>query len=225
MRNKNHLTPTLLISLISWISLVPSISQASELGLGLSNHTAQFSYSSPFDPRSFTEASAVYHEDEGEMFALGFYSNDKYSRYNITAMVGGKLFWINVDGPDGQGMAIGGKLAWQPLTHLLVEGSFHYSPSVVSFKDVEHFRHWNLKVGFKVMSNANVFVAYRDIDIDVEGVTIVQDEGWRNVHDDLTTAFNCDDGTASTLMNPWFQWVVANQLAHLEFAELDSRLL
>ena len=145
---------------------------ASEIQLGLSDHTAEVIYGSEFNNRSVAEASWLYHEDDGHLLGLGFYGKGQNGA--ISGKLGGKLFYVDVDGPDGHGLAVGGTLAFHATRQIRLVADLHYSPSVTSFGEVEHLEQASARVVFELMDNASLFIGYRNVDVDIKRIGDVE---------------------------------------------------
>ncbi len=147
------------------LSACPTL--ANTLHLALSNHTAELGYSAQNSKDTMSELSWLHHEDEGDLAGIGFYGVG--TNKGIQGKVGGKLFYVDIDNTySGQGLAIGGALSMKLGNSLCLEGNIHYAPSVTSFKKVEKLEQWGAQLIYEVMQNANVFVGYRNVDVELK---------------------------------------------------------
>lgn len=165
-------TLTALITTATIITTSATTATASEFQLGLSDHTAEMTYSSAINEQAIGEASWLYDEDNGSLVGLGFYGVGH--RDAISGKLGGKLFYTDADGPTGQGLAIGGTIAFQATETLSIAFDIHYAPSVLSFKDVEHLEQWGGRVVYQLMDTANLFIGYRNVEVDIKKVGNVE---------------------------------------------------
>ena len=143
-----------------------SNASASEFQIGLSDHTAEMSYASYVNEQAIGEGSWLYDEDNGSLVGLGFYGVGQ--RDAISGKLGGKLFYTDVDGPSGQGLAIGGSIAFHATETLSIALDIHYAPSVLSFKDVEHLQQWGGRIVYDLMDTASLFIGYRNVEVDIK---------------------------------------------------------
>lgn len=139
-----------------------------QASFALSDHTADFLYSSALNERLRTDLNWMHHEDDGDLVSLGFYGAGQ--RGQLQGKLGAKLFWIDTDEGDatGQGIAVGGSLAWSLIDRLKLILSAHYAPSVTSFGDIDSFTQYSGELAYEVLDNANLFIGIRDIEADVD---------------------------------------------------------
>ena len=142
------------------------------LQLGLSDHSIELRYATQVNEEAKTEASWIHHEDDGDLVGFGFYGTGDHGAF--TAQVGGKAFLVDVDGPDGYGIALGGTVIWHAADKISLEGGAHYAPDVTAYRDVEHLKEFYVQAAFQLMPSAQVFVGFRDVDVDVEGIGDVE---------------------------------------------------
>ena len=97
-----------------------------------------------------------------------------------TAGLGVRAQYLDADGGDGGGLALGGQfdIRLAGFERLGLQGYFWYSPKVLTFGDIEDQTEWSLSADYQVLRNASVYVGYRQLRIDPE-----------NGH-----AFDADDG-------------------------------
>ena len=164
----SSLTALALIATATAITATTNTATASEFQLGLSDHTAEMIYSSHMNEQAIGEASWLYDEDDGSLVGLGFYGVGQ--RDAISGKLGGKLFYTDVDGPSGHGLAVGGTITFHASENLSVALDLHYAPSVLSFKDVEHLEQWGGRIAYQLMDTANLFIGYRNVEVDIKKV-------------------------------------------------------
>jgi len=152
--------------------LLSNVVYGESVQLGLSDHSVELRYASQVNEQGKTEASWMHHEDNGDLVGLGFYGTGDHQAF--TAKIGGKLFLTDVDGPDGYGIALGGNVVWHVADKVSLEGGAHYAPDVTAFGDVEHLKEFYVQAAFQLMPSAQVFVGYRDVDVDIEDIGDVE---------------------------------------------------
>lgn len=142
---------------------------ANEISVGLSDSTAQAQYVSYYNSKVMYDVTLTHHEDDGNLVEAGFYGRSRVKDVDIN--LGGRLFWVELDdtsGRDGQGFSIGGKASWRASDMVRLEGYGFYAPSVTSYKDIDHFRHFGIQLRITALENTHIILGYRDIEADVQ---------------------------------------------------------
>lgn len=139
---------------------------ASSADLALSNETVEASYRTSITEGISASGSWLHHEDDIDVASAGIYGGGRQG--DAGAFIGAKAFWLNADGPDGQGIAIGGALSYELLPRVTVEANAHYAPSVTSYKDIHSYQEWGLRLTLQVLPAANLFAGFRDINVEVD---------------------------------------------------------
>lgn len=147
------------------LALMSSYSFATEISVGLSNHTAELDYANDIADQAFAEFGYLHHEEDGDVLHLGAFGTGRSGM--ISGQVGGKLYWLDVDGPNGHGIALGGRVGYHPMEKLTVQGAAFYSPDVTSFKDIEDYNEYGARVIFELMDTATLFAGYRNVFVHV----------------------------------------------------------
>ena len=148
---------------------------AADLSVGLSDHTAQVRFATTINERAVADGGWTHHEEKGDLLEAGFYGFSRVDQLDIK--IGGRYFWVDLDGPDGQGITIGTSLAYNITKAMAVETDIFYAPSVTSYKDIDHFRHLYLGMRVTISDNSHVFLGYRDIEANID------DESDRTLHE------------------------------------------
>lgn len=157
--------PVTRIALLS-LALCSTKTLASSADLAMSNETVEATYRTSITEGISATGSWLHHEDDIDIASAGIYGGGRQGE--VGAFIGAKAFWINADGPDGQGIAVGGALSYELLPRLTVEANIHYAPSVTSYKDIDNYQEWGARLTYQVLPSANVFAGFRDINVDVE---------------------------------------------------------
>ena len=139
---------------------------ASSADLAISNETVEGTYRQSITDGISATGGWLHHEDDIDIASAGIYGGGRQGE--IGAFIGAKAFWLNADGPDGQGIALGGALSYELFPRVTVEANAHYAPSVTSYKDIDSYQEWGLRLTLQVLPAANLFVGFRDINVDVE---------------------------------------------------------
>lgn len=134
---------------------------ALSLDLNVSQHAVDAGVAMPLGAESGAYASVLYREDRGHMYDFGLFASGRSG--NISGKVGAKVFGADLKKADGWGIAPGATLALHIMPALRVEGEYFYSPSVLSWKDLENLKQFETRVVFSPIPNADIYFGYRDV--------------------------------------------------------------
>jgi len=153
------------IALMMTLLAISTHTFADSADLALSGKTVEASYR-----RNITEGvSAVgtwlHQEGDINLAGIGLYGGGR--RGDAGAFIGAKAFWVDTEGPKGQGIAIGGAVAYELIPRVTVEANAHYAPHVTSYEDIEGYQEWGVRLTVQVLQSANVFAGFRDINLEV----------------------------------------------------------
>jgi hypothetical protein len=138
---------------------------ANSADLALSNTSVETTYRANIANGVSAAGSWLHHENGIDVASVGIYGGGRQGAAG--AFIGAKAFWLNADGPDGQGIAIGGALSYELFPRVTIEGNAHYAPSVTSYKDIDHYTEWGARLTLQLLPSANIFAGFRDINVDV----------------------------------------------------------
>lgn len=153
------------IVLTTTMLVISAHSFADSADLALSNETVEISYRHGITQGISAVGSFLHQQGDVNVAGIGLYGGAR--RGDAGAFIGAKAFWVNTGEPDGQGIAIGGAFAYELISHVTFEANAHYAPDSTSYADVESYEEWGVRLTVQVMPSANVFVGFRDINIDV----------------------------------------------------------
>ncbi len=131
------------------------------------------------------QLGALYSDDENldlKQLHAGLLATGDVGAQDVlaTAGLGLRAQYLDADGGDGGGLALGGQfdLRLAGFERLGLQGYLWHSPKVLSFGDVEDQTEWMLSADYQVLRNASAYLGYRQLRIDPD-----------NGH-----AFDADDG-------------------------------
>ncbi|MCG8313618.1 MAG: YfaZ family protein [Pseudomonadales bacterium] len=116
-------------------------------------------------------ASILYHDDNGEIYAVGGnVAGQSLHKANVHGSLGGKLYYLDLDGADGAAIGLGGQVnILIPKVHgLSFQVEAYYAPSVLSTGDIEHHIDFTGKAKYRVLDNGSVYLGYRKAHVDIE---------------------------------------------------------
>jgi len=138
---------------------------ANSADLALSNESVEATYRASITNGISATGSWLHHDDGIDIASAGIYGGGRQGEAGM--FIGAKAFWLDASGPDGQGIAIGGAVSYELLPRVTVEANVHYAPSVVSYKDIDSYQEWGLRLTLQLLPSANLFAGFRDINVDV----------------------------------------------------------
>ncbi len=147
------------------------------LDLSVNNDTASLEYDATRMGTPLHISSGIlHHEEDGNMLTVGVNAVDVRnpgSPFKIG--VGGKLYSYFNDYSDSGALGIGGFVRFAPteLAGLGIAGHAYYAPSVLSFHTTENLVDLGLRIEYRLLPTALVYLGYRfveatDNDVDLE---------------------------------------------------------
>lgn len=89
----------------------------------------------------------------------------------LTGGLGARLQFVSADHEDGGALALGGQLRLKLLQadRLRFNAGLWHGPDPASFGDIEGFLEYGVSVGYEVLRDAELYVGYRKIEVDIDG--------------------------------------------------------
>ena len=135
------------------------------LDLSVNDSTAALEYDATrMGTALHVSAGALHHETDGDLVSFGINAVDVRTQNSpLRIGVGGKVYGYSTDDADGGALAIGGFARYTPasLAGLGFAGHAYYAPSVLSFDDTEHLVDLGVRVEYKLLPTAVVYLGYR----------------------------------------------------------------
>jgi len=161
--------------------------KADALDLNLNNDSVQLLYTSPFTSDAGIgganlEVGAIYTEADDYLGIVGLDVKGEAGSGSpgLVAGVGVRGYGIGLDTVDIGALAIGGLVQYSPpaLNRLSVVGQIFYAPEILTFMDGKHLQSAEFRIEYKVLTQATVYVGYRDIEADLDaGGSVDVDNG------------------------------------------------
>jgi hypothetical protein len=147
-----------------------SAAHAADFTLALSNKTVAAEFTSqPIGQGLEFTLGGLHHTDNGNVGTAGMQVSQQVNN-DLKVSLGGKLFFVQNDTKDASALALGGQVDMAlpnvPQVHLGLHGWF--APKVTSFNGSKNVQDWGASISYRVLSNAEVFAAYRHVRIDYE---------------------------------------------------------
>ncbi len=169
------------------VLMTTSAVKADTLDLNLNNDSVQLLYISPFTSDeglggASLEVGMVYTEADDYLGIIGLDIKGEAGSGSpgLIAGVGVRGYGVGTNRADIGALAIGGLLQYSPpsLSRLGIVGQIYYSPEILTFMDGEHLQSAEFRVEYKVLTQAVVYLGYRNIDADLDnGGSIDIDDG------------------------------------------------
>ena len=152
--------------------------QAEQVDINLSDEVLRATFEAPLPSErlgGIYEFGALLGERGGVDFHQGhvglLVTGDAGARdANVTAGLGGRVFLLDSDGPDGGGLALGGRVdARLPAFNRIGVIAYAYgAPSASTFGDLEAWYEYAVSLDYQVLKGASVYVGWRQLKVDVE---------------------------------------------------------
>lgn len=170
---------------LTLITILFSLSaQAHTVDFHLNNDAVSFDYTNRLTDSALNlGAGILHHQENGDSYYGSLFVADNINKQsNLLAGVGGRLYYINMDSPNIQGatLSLGGFINYDipNITNLSVRGDIFYAPDVLSFDDVEKNLDLSVRVQYRIIEQAWVYLGYRHAEVSpVRGPDQTIDEG------------------------------------------------
>ncbi len=155
-------------------TLCASAATADTLDVSLGGSTARGEYQGQFAQHQdlYYGGHLLYHEDDGHVLGASLHvaGRSKATTLSQHTGIGGKLIQFDGGDPDGAAIAVGGYILHNLATAnlLSVRGDLYYAPSVVTFGDGQSYFEFNLRMEYKLVNQASVYLGYRNIEVDFD---------------------------------------------------------
>lgn len=150
----------------------PSIAFADTFSGDINDDAFKFQYTAANASSNLDlNASILYHDDNGQIYTVGGnVTGQSLHKANVHGSLGGKLYYLDLDGYDGVAIGLGGQAnILIPKVHgLSFQIEAYYAPSVLSTGDIEHHIDFTGKAKYRVLDNGSVYLGYRKAHVDIE---------------------------------------------------------
>ncbi len=159
------------------IFLSASVFAGGSLDLSVNDDTASLEYDATRMGTPLHISSGIlHHEKDGNMLTVGVNAVDVRNQGSPFKIgIGGKLYGYFNDRSDSGALAVGGFVRYAPaeLAGLGFAGHAYYAPSVLSFHTTDHLVDVGLRIEYRLLPTALVYLGYRlveasDEDVDLE---------------------------------------------------------
>lgn len=155
--------------------LSTSVFAGGSLDLSINNETAGLEYDATrMGSELHVSAGFLHHEDDGDLISFGLSAVDVRTKQSpVKIGVGGKVLTYFAGDEEGGALAIGGFARYMPpeLNGLGFSGHAYYSPSVLSFDTTENMIDLGVRVEYKLLPTAMVYLGYRFVEASEENLS------------------------------------------------------
>ncbi len=145
-----------------------SVFAGGSLDLSINNSAAGLEYDATrMGSPLHVSTGFLHHETDGDLVSFGLNAVDVRNQGSpVRIGIGGKAYAYATDGGDGGAIAIGGFVRYTPaeLAGLGFAGHVYYSPSVLAFNDTENLIDLGLRIEYKLLPTAMVYLGYRFVE-------------------------------------------------------------
>lgn len=175
MRNMFGPAPLRLPLLLIALSSVGSTAVvAHEIDLSLNSDVVRLVYATEVGDRLRIDGGFLTDSDKGEVVHATFQvvGDAASGDQKLIAGLGGRLAYLNGDGRDQEGYALGlgGSLRWvlPRYNRFAVTGELFWGPDMLTGGDAEEFIDGTLRIGFSVTRQADIYIGARYVRADYE---------------------------------------------------------
>lgn len=110
---------------------------------------------------------------DADMVHVGLHvTGDNWSQSGVfNIKVGGRLIYTDLDPFDVMALGLGGEVRFSPVHRLGLGASAYYAPRIASFMDAERYSEYGVKIDYQLLTQAYVYVGYRQINVEVENIS------------------------------------------------------
>ena len=162
-----------LIALALFLPFIyPNASTASQINLDINDETVHVAFASQPSRKDLNlSASLLHHEDDGDVYSIGaFVQSPINNRQDLHGALGGRLYYMDADGPDGYGLGLGGEIGFKipQIPDLSLHAELYYAPKVLTFNDVDRFIDTSIRIKYRVLEQGSIYLGYRKQEVDIE---------------------------------------------------------
>ena len=162
--------------------LVLPAANAGDLDLNVNDDAARLSYAWRLpDVKAQLDAGWLHHQDRGDIGHFGLHLVDLASggQNPVRGGLGGKVFYMNSDGLDETGFAVGlgGFLSYTlpRYNRFAVSGHLYFAPDVLAFSGASGYQEVEARISYNVLRQADVYLGlrYSEADFDDRGEDLI----------------------------------------------------
>lgn len=160
------------------LTAMATVANAGELDLNFSDEAMRGTWSAPMPSqtmRGIYELGGMIGERGSLRFTQAhaglLVTGDAGARAaNVKAGLGGRIFLLDSDGPDGGGLALGGMVdARLPAFNRIGVIAYIYAaPAASTFGDLEAWYEYAVNLDYQVLQGASIYLGWRQLKVDVE---------------------------------------------------------
>ena len=170
-----------IVLFLGWSNIVWS----DEIELSLSDELVDFRFKADYGQDFFGRLAYMHSDADGidtDQLSYTFATQGAVDPFNV--ILGLRPFWIDAEGEDGFGAAlgVGGNVAL--ATKLIASAEFFYAPEIITGGDIDDSLDMEVRLGYQIIDNGSIYVGYRELEVDAEDV------GDIDIYDDFFLGMN-----------------------------------
>lgn len=144
-------------------------SLANDIELAISNDMIDLRFRSEYE-QDFSGTVALLHTDfeniETDQISYAFETRGQVE--NVIVKLGTRLFFIDAEGQDAFGAALGVGGEAYIVDKVSLSGHIYYSPEIITGGDLENTLDAEFRVNYQLIENGSLFLGYRKFEVDGE---------------------------------------------------------
>lgn len=162
------------IILFSMVFFLPFGAGAANLDFNLSDDAAAVRYTvGVTDGGAQVDYGLLYQDDSVYVPSLGLHlvDNAGTERQPVRVGLGGRLLYVDTNGPSGAAIAIGafGRFSVPNADRFAIAANLYMAPNVIAFGDLDKYLEYGVRGEYEVLRNAALYLGYRRVRINIEG--------------------------------------------------------
>lgn len=110
---------------------------------------------------------------DADMMHVGLHvTGDNWSQSGVfNIKVGGRMIYTSLaSNVDVMALGLGGEVRFSPVRRVGIGASAYYAPRIATFLDGERYSEYGVKLDYQLLTQAFVYVGYRQINVEVENI-------------------------------------------------------
>lgn len=151
--------------LLSLLLTGSTLASAGSAEFSISNDFLNFNFESRLSNSVATNVSLIHSDVDGHknnVIGAGLYAYHQSQRLKIH--LGGQPYYFDGHKVDAHGIALGGGADFYFIPKAYISGSLLFAPDILTGGDFENYTDAQIKLGFQLLPNADIFLGYRFVE-------------------------------------------------------------
>lgn len=151
-----------------------ALAASQELDLSLNSDSFRVGYATAVNDALRLEAGFLHDSDDGQVVHAGLVVTGEAmpGSQNLVAGIGGRLAYLDGDGRDREGYAlgVGGSVRWliPRYERFALSGELYWAPNILAGGDAEEYVDSSIRLGYSVTRRAEIYVGARYLRVDYD---------------------------------------------------------